>query len=722
MLININQIFKQKTFLLLIILPALLLAFYYLRTPVLLLAISLPVGFLSTFIVIKDNLTFIERLGLGLIFAAVLQTFNIVILWATFDYLHLGLLWSLVLLTTVELIFLIILLRSYEFTFRIDRKLDLTLFAIFILGLMLRLWFQSFNVNHLTPDGAYYSDIARNLVEKGNFSSNRLDIDPGRTYQDQNGFFGNTYVSFVFCLFFEINGVSFDSSKLAVVITGSLIIISVYFLGRELFNEKVGVIAAFLTSIYPTLLFYSSIPFGAEVISNLFFFTFVFLFVRIFKSSEISPEQIAFTCLVLFLSRGSWKYCVDFFLVALPLLLFIITKKLKVFLFSLLLALTLLVCLYSSILPTWWIPLMISLLVMTIVGLRSNDVDIKKLSWIFLFFALFINLGVLRNYMHSEIFSYATSSSGRISSAISVASSTNVLERSRAWFDGVNNLNYYLVILSLAGLTFKGKTRNVVFITMFTLVYSILFILFNPLIEFEERFFIPIFLSLIISCSYSLERLYYTIKERTKWPTAIIRVRLLNNYILKLKLNTLLTLFISLLILLAFLYPHIPNGYSTYLKKMGSIDPVDYLYIEPTIHWIKTNTSTADIFLNPNPTYYAWFAKRKVGIIRNVNISHVYEIITELDVDYIIIDPAASYYLPEIMMFIKTNWEQPLPGFNAVFYKQYSSSIPEVIVYSTKDARDLSLVFEYLLITSCEDAQGFTVGTTYYTSTKWSTC
>ncbi|MEM3407745.1 MAG: glycosyltransferase family 39 protein [Nitrososphaerota archaeon] len=674
---------------------------------------SLIVGLLCTFFVIQDDIGLIERIGFGLIFAIILQTFNIVILWSMFDYLYLSFLWSLITLAFVESIFLVILLRNYKFKFIIDRKSSFILPIIFLLALYSRLWFQCFNFNQFTPDGAYYSDIARNLVEKGIFCSNRLDVDPARTYHDQNGFFANTFVPFAFAFFLGIMGSNFSSIKIALVIIGSSIIIPIYFIGKELFNEKVGLIAAFIASIYPTLLFYSSIPFGQEAVSNFFFFSFYALFVKAFKSSGISSRQIAFTSLILFLSRGAWKYSADFFLFTLPFLLFIITRKLKIFIYGLLLSFTLLSCLYSSILPTVWIPLITSVLVMTIMGFRSNDVDIKKLSWFFIFLVLFVNLGVLRAYRHSEILSYAPSPTSRISSAIDVASSINVLERLHAWFDGVNNLNHYLFILSLVGLMFKGKIRNIIFITVYPLAYSIMFILFYPFAEFEERFLIHVFLLLIIPCSYTLEKFYYNVKELIEHSTVVVRVRLPDNHIVILNLRKSLALFVSLLFLLTFFYPYIPYGYSIYLKKMQSIDPVNHLYMAQTINWMKNNASNDDIFLNPNPTYYAWLADKKVGIIRNTNISEIYEIISRLDVDYIIIDPAASYYLPQLMIYIKSNWMQPLPGFNAVFYQQYSSPIPEVIVYDVRDLQKLKLVFKHLLVNPCENMQGFAVSTNY---------
>lgn len=121
------------------------------------------------------------------------------------------------------------------------------------------------------------------------------------------------------------------------------------------------------------------------------------------------------------------------------------------------------------------------------------------------------------------------------------------------------------------------------------------------------------------------------------------------------------------------------------------INSVDKLHMEPTIEWMMNNTPSSAIFLNPNPTFYAWFADRQVVLARNLNVMQLYDIIKEFQVGYVIVDPEFQQFLPEIYGFISKNWTCPLPGFSLVFNKQYSSNIPEVLVYDVSGARKFNV-------------------------------
>jgi hypothetical protein len=142
------------------------------------------------------------------------------------------------------------------------------------------------------------------------------------------------------------------------------------------------------------------------------------------------------------------------------------------------------------------------------------------------------------------------------------------------------------------------------------------------------------------------------------------------------------------LALFSMFYIYAYDQYFANLDQMRNIDPVDELYMKPTIEWIMNNTSNSAIFLNPNPAFYAWLADRQVVVARDLNVTQLYKIIKEFQANYIIIDPQADRYLPEVYGFVSRNWTYPLPGFSLVFYQQYSFDIPEVLIYDVSSCQN----------------------------------
>jgi hypothetical protein len=118
------------------------------------------------------------------------------------------------------------------------------------------------------------------------------------------------------------------------------------------------------------------------------------------------------------------------------------------------------------------------------------------------------------------------------------------------------------------------------------------------------------------------------------------------------------------------------------------INPVGEFYMEPAIEWMINQTPKNAIFMNSNPTIYAWLANRQVVTVRNLNVAQLYKVINDFQVDYFILDPGCYQYLPEIYNSVKNNWTCPLPGFSLVFYQQYFSDIPEVLIYDVSGCQN----------------------------------
>jgi hypothetical protein len=162
------------------------------------------------------------------------------------------------------------------------------------------------------------------------------------------------------------------------------------------------------------------------------------------------------------------------------------------------------------------------------------------------------------------------------------------------------------------------------------------------------------------------------------------------------------------------LFIYYKDQYSEELETMAKINPVGTLHMESVVDWIRANTSSDSIFMDPNPSFYSWLANRRCLLARGLNVTQLYETINQFNVDYLIIDPDASYWLSEIYECIKRDWQHPFPNFSVVFFKQYSSNIPEVIIYDVKDVRGVLLKKNTLSIVNCDSLENWSSGSYYY--------
>jgi hypothetical protein len=454
-----------------------------------------------------------ERLGISLIFGLALQVFNIVVLWAILDMLPIGLEESLCIMTFAAIVILTLLLRNRPCAFVINRinRVDILLLLGFVVAISLRLWFQSFNNDYITSDGAWYCDLARNIVNLGVFGSKTIFTDPVRNVYNMNGFFDHQFVSFALALFFTIGGVNYFSAKLLLVFAGSVLVFPTYYLAKEVFNARVGLIAAFIIAIFPQLLFYSSILFGDEILNNLFFLMMFYFFVLSFKNTD-NVWYPFLAGLFLYLTRGVWNYSADFFLFAVPFLTILLSKKVnvKLLIYSVLLP-AIPILMFVTLLgirPEYWLPMMGVFTLVEVMGLRSRDISVKRLCLIFLFFMLFMNFGLIRAYTHSEIFSVTAGPSQNLP-VLARTYISSFSDRVHLWVTDANDFVMPpLLVLSIASLLVSSRLKRKILMFTYPIIYSAIFILYYPYTGFyEARFFIPLVIFFSILSSNTIETL-----------------------------------------------------------------------------------------------------------------------------------------------------------------------------------------------------------------------
>jgi len=147
-------------------------------------------------------------------------------------------------------------------------KKNFWLFAIFFLALFLRVYhIQS------TPPGIYPDEAVNGIDALKAYKTNHYQL----FYPDNNGREG-LYINII-ALFFKLFGVSVFTLKSASILFGTLTVLSVYLLTKELFqNPKMGLISSFLVAVSFWAINFSRISFRASMIPFLLAISFYFLF------------------------------------------------------------------------------------------------------------------------------------------------------------------------------------------------------------------------------------------------------------------------------------------------------------------------------------------------------------------------------------------------------------------------------------------------------------
>ena len=147
------------------------------------------------------------------------------------------------------------------------RKTYILLFLILALGLFLRVW----NINN-TPPGVY-PDEAVNGID----AMNALHYGSWQWFYESNNGREGLMMNLI-AISFHFLGVTIFALKLPNIIFGTLTVLGVFLLGKELFNSnRVGLISAFLVSTAFWSLNFSRMAFRANMLPLVLAFSFYFL-------------------------------------------------------------------------------------------------------------------------------------------------------------------------------------------------------------------------------------------------------------------------------------------------------------------------------------------------------------------------------------------------------------------------------------------------------------
>jgi 4-amino-4-deoxy-L-arabinose transferase-like glycosyltransferase len=201
---------------------------------------------------------------------------------------------------------------------RRDGALNHVLFAVALFALAFALRFLVARALAGEPvwDGHYYDFGARRIAEGHGYSDDR--VIGGHVEWHPWCHYPVGYSAFL-ALFYRILGAHGWVAHLANALTGALVAVVVYLLGREALSERRARIAGAFTALHPGLVLYGALVMG-ELLSALTVMTSSWLAVR--GTRDGRPRKVALGALVLGLGalvRPQALLCAPFLALALPL-------------------------------------------------------------------------------------------------------------------------------------------------------------------------------------------------------------------------------------------------------------------------------------------------------------------------------------------------------------------------------------------------------------------
>lgn len=184
----------------------------------------------------------------------------------------------------------------------------LILFSLVAVGFALRLYHFQFYLNNGGIDSMYY---IRNAVKYTN----------GEWFRPSLTTKGPLFTILLF-LVMETFGPTFLATRLVSLLFGGLLSFVVYLLGSELFNKKVGLLAALIVTINPLLIFYSTLVYR-EILYSFIWLCCIYFALRGFKGDVASAimSGIFFALSILTIEIGMF--------IGIGFLIYLLIQKIK---------------------------------------------------------------------------------------------------------------------------------------------------------------------------------------------------------------------------------------------------------------------------------------------------------------------------------------------------------------------------------------------------------
>jgi len=610
--------------------------------------------------------------------------------------------------------------------------IDHVLLTVLALFLAISLYYQQFSLSPHS-DGAAYLDFARNIVQKGVFTSNM--ILPSWSYQNIEWTAG--YHSYIFgisaiALFFLLGNVSLLYAKIMLIFAGSMSIFLVYHICNELLDQGTARISAFLVAISPIFLTHTSLVGGPEITSLLFVLLFMYLSVLSLKY----PDSLLIPLLAgvsFFVAWYAWRFnFVVIVLGVLPSLFLYLSLKYKelnlrnLLLFSIL-WLSFLIEYRFSI--NWTLTLVgvsfpTAILAAAFIVRRFHKSAVMKVflvviltTYALLFFrhtsAIITGMPLLRQtFVGSNVYSANVEVTlGLLNRMLNI----NMITRnSRMYWDGLcSALGQATVFFGIASLIKFRKIKETLLLCSFPFFQWLIWSLMVT-VNFQPRYIISASVFWMMLVALSITMLISTISSPKL--TEIHVLLTLNKFKRYVSLDVIVR-FIAVTLLLfnlmLFWYPIYNNMRVHILGSWNYPSKFDWLN---AFEWIRNNTSVDDVIAVRFGNYFAWYTNRQtLGLFTsiypsNFSYSDLISLIREFKVKYLIID----YSFASCFASLKWLYYNPKAFYGAeIVFNRQGDKGPEVIIYNVTNIAYGEPVKETRIISNCEDVTGW-LPQTYY--------
>lgn len=153
-----------------------------------------------------------------------------------------------------------------------------TLFSILIIGFALRLlllvyfWDKPLAI----VDETHYHAIAENILKHHEFA---LNVGHPTSIRPP------LYPAFLSVIYYLTGGIHLNAVRIVQIILSLTTVFMVYMLGKKVFDEKIGLLAALMFSVYPSFLFFTHLIL-TEVLFTFLFIMFVWFFLLFIEEKK----------------------------------------------------------------------------------------------------------------------------------------------------------------------------------------------------------------------------------------------------------------------------------------------------------------------------------------------------------------------------------------------------------------------------------------------------
>ena len=148
------------------------------------------------------------------------------------------------------------------------------------LGLLFVFWDEPLTIG----DEIHYQRLAENILNHHEFS-----YEEGQPHSLRPPF----YPFFLSAVYFLTGGPSPNAVRIVQIFLSLGIMIVVYLFGKNAFDARIGILAAFIFAVYPSFIFFTHLLLS-ELLFTLFLLLFVYLFFKFLKEDSTGAEQSTF--------------------------------------------------------------------------------------------------------------------------------------------------------------------------------------------------------------------------------------------------------------------------------------------------------------------------------------------------------------------------------------------------------------------------------------------